>query len=142
MTDNTREKESQSQKSETETKQERNENEKTKEKKKTLDDFGDQVERFASKTADSIRKLVEKTLASRNTVLTIRVNDESNEKINRLVEAGLFNSRSESAAFLIQAGIKSQKGLFDKIENKILQMEKIKSELKQIVEDEISSESE
>lgn len=142
MTSNTKEKESQSQKSEKETREERDENEEIKEKKKTLDDFGDQVERFASKTADSIRKLVEKTLSSRNTVLTIRVNDESNEKINRLVEAGLFNSRSESAAFLIQAGIKSQKGLFDKIENKILQMEKIKSELKQIVENEISSESE
>jgi Arc/MetJ-type ribon-helix-helix transcriptional regulator len=142
MSDKTKEKESISQEAEAETKQERSETEKTEEKKKKLDDFGDQVEKFASKTADSIRKLVEKTLSSRNTVLTIRVNDESNEKINRLVEAGLFNSRSESAAFLIQAGIKSQKGLFDKIENKILQMEKIKNDLKQIVEDEISSEPE
>jgi Arc/MetJ-type ribon-helix-helix transcriptional regulator len=142
MSDKTKEKESISREAEAETKQERSETEKTEEKKKKLDDFGDQVEKFASKTADSIRKLVEKTLSSRNTVLTIRVNDESNEKINRLVEAGLFNSRSESAAFLIQAGIKSQKGLFDKIENKILQMEKIKNDLKQIVEDEISSEPE
>jgi Arc/MetJ-type ribon-helix-helix transcriptional regulator len=142
MIDNTKEKESQGQKTESEAKQKGNDAEKAKSSKKKLDDFGDQMERFASKTADSIRKLVEKTLSSRNTVLTIRVNDESNEKISRLVEAGLFSSRSESAAFLIQAGIKSQKRLFDKIENKILQMEKIKSELIQIVEDEISSESE
>jgi Arc/MetJ-type ribon-helix-helix transcriptional regulator len=118
------------------------EKEKTKSRKKKLDDLGDQVEKFASRTADSIRKGVEKALSSRNTVLTIRVNDESNKKINRLVETGLFTSRSESAAFLIQAGIKSQQALFDKIESKILQIEKIKSELKQIAENEMGGKTE
>jgi len=119
---------------------------KTKEETKTkkqpqskLDELGSQVEKIAVRTAESIKKVIDKTLASRNTVLTIRVNDESNEKLNMLVEAGLFKSRSESAAFLIQEGIKSQEPLFAKMTTKLKQIEKIKKELKNIVSQEIAS---
>lgn len=113
----------------------------TKEKKQqgTFEDFGNQVEKFAVKTADSIRKVIDKALASRNTVLTIRVNDESNKKLNMLVEAGLFKSRSESAAFLIEEGIKSQEPLFSKITDKLKKMEKIRDELMDIVSKEIEN---
>jgi len=112
-----------------------------KEKKQqgTFEDFGNQVEKFAVKTADSIRKVIDKALASRNTVLTIRVNDESNKKLNMLVEAGLFKSRSESAAFLIEEGIKSQEPLFSKITDKLKKMEKIRDELMDIVSKEIEN---
>lgn len=110
---------------------------KTKEKegssKDTLDELGDQVEKFAVKTAESIKKVIDKAMASRNTVLTIRVNDESNKKLTMLVESGLFKSRSESAAFLIQEGIKSQKALFDKISGRLQEIENIKEEIKDII---------
>ena len=114
----------------------------TSEKKQqgAFEDFGNQVEKFAVKTADSIRKVIDRALASRNTVLTIRVNDESNKKLNMLVEAGLFKSRSESAAFLIEEGIKSQEPLFSKITDKLKKMEKIRDELKVIVSNEVESE--
>ena len=115
--------------------------EEEKKKKGTLEDFGNQVEKLASRTAESIKKAIDRALSSRNTVLTIRVNDDSNEKINRLVESGLFKTRSESAAFLIMQGIKSQQALFDKIEGKIKKMEKIKEELKSIVSEEIDKEN-
>lgn len=98
-----------------------------------LDEFGSHVEKFAVKTAESIKKVFDKALAARNTVLTIRVNDESNIKLNMLVDAGLFKSRSESAAFLIQEGIKSQEPLFDKISDQLKKMDKIRAELKTIV---------
>ncbi|OQX53467.1 MAG: hypothetical protein B5M54_06820 [Candidatus Aminicenantes bacterium 4484_214] len=104
-----------------------------------LEDIGNQVEKLAAKTADSIRRVIDKALASRNTVLTIRVNDECNQKLNMLVEAGLFRSRSESAAFLIQEGIKSQRSLFDKIAGKLKKIDQIREELKEIVNQEISS---
>lgn len=103
----------------------------------TLNEFGNHVERFAVKTAESIKKVIDKALSSRNTVLTIRVNDESNKKINMLVDAGLFRSRSESCAFLIQEGIKSQEPLFKKIEEKLSKMDKIKDELKDIISAEL-----
>lgn len=120
-----------------ETKKESSSEEQEKKQHRPLDDFSNQVEKFAVKTAESIRKVIDRALASRNTVLTIRVNDESNKKLNMLVEAGLFKSRSESAAFLIEEGIKSQQALFAKITDKLEKMEKIREELKVIVSKEV-----
>lgn len=120
-----------------ETEKEKKETEKEKKQQGPFDEFGNQVEKFAVKTADSIRKVIDRALASRNTVLTIRVNDESNKKLNMLVEAGLFKSRSESAAFLIEEGIKNQEALFLKITDKLKKMEKIRDELKDIVSKEV-----
>jgi hypothetical protein len=122
-----------------ETKKGTKKTEKEEKKQGAFEDFGNQVEKFAVRTADSIRKVIDKALASRNTVLTIRVNDESNRKLNMLVEAGLFKSRSESAAFLIQEGIKNQEPLFSKITDKLKKMEKIRDELKVIVSKEVGS---
>ncbi|NOR15154.1 MAG: hypothetical protein GQ544_05585 [Candidatus Aminicenantes bacterium] len=120
-------------------KPEAQENHDSQEKKKqsTLDEIGNQVEKFAVKTAESIRKVIEKALASRNTVMTIRVNDESNIKMNMLVDAGFFKSRSESAAYLIQEGIKRREDLFVKIEGKLKKMDKLRSEIKTIVASEM-----
>jgi Arc/MetJ-type ribon-helix-helix transcriptional regulator len=112
---------------------------KEKRKQSALDDFGNHVEKFAVRTAESIKKVVDKALSSRNTVLTIRVNDESNKKLNMLVESGLFKSRSESAAFLIQEGIKRQEVLFNKISSKLERIEKIRLDLKQIVSEEFEN---
>ncbi len=111
----------------------------TKEKKRhsTLDEFGNHVEKFATRTAESIKRVIDKALASRNTVLTIRVNDESNKKLGMLVDAGLFKSRSESAAFLIQEGIKSQEVLFSKMSSKLEKIDKIREELKTIISSEM-----
>lgn len=106
----------------------------------TLDELGAQVEKIAVKTAESIKKVIDKAMVARNTVLTIRVNDESKEKLRMLVDVGLFKSRSESAAFLIQEGIKNQEALFSKISTKLKKIDKIKDELKDIVSEEIESE--
>ena len=109
-----------------------------KKRQSAFDDFGNQVEKIALKTAESIRKVVDKALASRNTVLTIRVNDECNRKMSMLVDAGLFKSRSASAAFLIHEGIKNQDVLFSKISTKLDKIEKIREELQKVVSEEFS----
>ncbi len=124
-------------KPENDTETEEKEEKEEKERHNPLDEFGNQVEKFAVRTAESIKKVVDKALASRNTVLTIRVNDESNQRMNMLVDAGLFKSRSESAAFLIQEGIRGREDLFAKIEGKLKKMDKIKDELRSIVSEEM-----
>jgi len=121
------------------TKKDTDSDKKEKKRKSTLDELGNHVEKFAAKTAESIKKVIDKALASRNTVLTIRVNDDSNKKLSMLVEAGLFKSRSESAAFLIQEGIKSQESLFSKISSKLEKIDKIKDELRYIVSEEVNT---
>jgi Arc/MetJ-type ribon-helix-helix transcriptional regulator len=107
-------------------------------RKNVFEEFGDSVGRFATKTFESIKQTIDKSLDSRNTVLTIRVNEEANKKLNMLVETGIFKSRSESAAFLIEEGIKHQAGLFKKIAEKLEKIEKIKDELKDIITEEMS----
>lgn len=116
--------------------------EKGKKRKEALEDLGSQVEKIAYRTADSLKKVWDKTLSSRNTVLTIRVDDESNIKLNKLVDSGIFKSRSESAAFLIKEGIKSQEVLFSKISNKLEKIDKLKKELAGIIEEEIKTKRE
>ncbi len=107
--------------------------------RETFEDLGNQVEKFATKTAGSIKKVLDRTLSSRNTVLTIRVDDESNRKLNMLVDSGIFRSRSESAAFLINEGIRSQESLFSRIAAKLDKIDKIKMELSSIVSEEIEA---
>lgn len=109
-----------------------------KSEKKVFDGFGDQVGKFATKTFESVKKTIDKALTVRKTVLTIRVNDEANQKLAMLVEAGLFKSRSESAAFLIDEGIKQQEALFKRIDKKMDQITRLKDELKEIIKDEVS----
>jgi len=110
--------------------------------KSVFGEFGESVGKFATQTMDSIKRSIDKALISRNTVLTIRVNDDANNKLGMLVETGIFKSRSESAAFLIEEGIKHQEALFNKISKKLEQIAKIKEELTGIMSEELGSENE
>ncbi len=106
--------------------------------KNVFEEFGDSVGRFATRTFESIKQTIDKSLDSRNTVLTIRVTEDANKKLHMLVESGIFKSRSESAAFLIEQGVKHQEGLFKKISEKLEKIGKIKDELKDIITEEMS----
>jgi len=119
------------------TKQEKKSKPKTKKHPSALDEFGNQVEKFAVKTAESIKKVIDKAMASRNTVLSIRINEDCDKKLKMLVDTGLFKSRSESAAFLIHEGIKNQEPLFTKISSQLHKIEKIKGELENIISKEM-----
>jgi Arc/MetJ-type ribon-helix-helix transcriptional regulator len=48
-----------------------------------------------------------------------------------LVEAGLFGSRSEAAAFLIGAGVDAQHELFERVGEHSAEIKKIRQSLKQ-----------
>ncbi|MBL8150633.1 MAG: hypothetical protein JNN15_11960 [Blastocatellia bacterium] len=96
-----------------------------------------QVRELAQKIPESIGKAIESALSAREHVVMVRVNDDSLTKLDHLVEAGIFKSRSESAAFLISEGIKSQGILFEKISNKIEEINRLRNELKNIVSQEV-----
>jgi hypothetical protein len=82
-------------------------------------------------TGEAIRGL----MTGRVNVLMVRISQEVMEKIDNLVDAGMVRSRSEGAAFLIAAGIKSQEELFKMIEKKIAQIRKIRDELKDMMQE-------
>ena len=78
----------------------------------------------------------------RNNVVMVRVDAENLSRIDELVESGQFNSRSEATAFLIDEGIKSKQQMFDKMAEKISQIQGLRDELEaMIAEDAKPSES-
>ena len=110
-------------------------------KTSSFDDLASSVKDVAQKTGDvinkateSIGKAIESALSARDHVIMVRVNDESLRQLDALVQSGIFKSRSESAAFLISEGIKAQEALFGRIAEKIKEIERLRSELKTIIE--------
>jgi hypothetical protein len=108
----------------------------------SLNDLAASVKDVAQRTGDvinkateSIGKAIDSALAARDHVVMVRVNDDSLRKIEALAESGIFKSRSEAAAFLIAEGVKAQSELFKRIEEKIDQIERLRSELKTIVDE-------
>lgn len=88
---------------------------------------------------ETIETAIKSALSFRDNVIMVRVNKESLNKIDELVDAGLFKSRSESAAFLIREGIKARKDIFTIINEKISEIQKLKEELKNIINSEFSA---
>ena len=78
----------------------------------------------------------------RDNVVMVRVDEENLSRIDELVDSGQFNSRSEATAFLIDEGIKSKQEMFNKMAEKISQIQGLRDELgAMITEDAKPSES-
>ena len=89
----------------------------------------------AQSVGESLKETIQNVRAARDSVVMVRVNKESLEKLDELVEAGIVNSRSEAAAFLIVEGTKARQGLFDRISSKIEEIRNAKQELKKLLEE-------
>jgi Arc/MetJ-type ribon-helix-helix transcriptional regulator len=108
--------------------------------KSGLDELASSVKEVAQKTGEafnkateSIGKAIESALAARDHVVMVRVNDDSLKSLDALVQTGIFKSRSEAAAFLISEGVKAQAPLFERISERIKEIERLRAELKGIV---------
>lgn len=78
----------------------------------------------------------------RDNVVMVRVDEENLNRIDELVETGQFNSRSEATAFLISEGVKSKQEMFEKMAEKISQIQDLRTEIEaMIAEDTKSSET-
>ena len=86
-----------------------------------------------NKATESIGKAIDSALSARDHVVMVRVNDDSLKSLDALVQTGIFKSRSEAAAFLISEGVKAQAPLFERISERIREIERLRTELKDIV---------
>ena len=98
------------------------------------------VEKISTRTSQVLTSLgesfddaVRKALDAREHVLMVRINDETRARLDQLTDAGLFKSRSESAAFMLSEGIRARHDLFERIEDKLNRINDLKDELKRIV---------
>ena len=85
---------------------------------------------------DTIKETLDGARSARDSVVMVRMNKESLDRVDELVEADIAGSRSEAAAFLIAEGIKAKQGLFDTMAEKLEQIRKTREELKRLLEDE------
>ena len=95
----------------------------------------DEAVSVAGNIKETIRSRTSGDRATRDNVVMVRVDADSLEKMDELVEAELAGSRSEAAAFLISEGIKSREPLFDTISAKVAEIRKAKEELRVLLAD-------
>ena len=86
----------------------------------------------------SVREAVSRALSNRENVVMVRVSNEALRYLDRLVEAGITKSRSESVAFLVNEGIRCSDKLFGRIEEITAQITALRQQLSTIVEEEMN----
>lgn len=98
-----------------------------------VDDVVNAIRDFISKAPDTFNKAVERAVNVRDTTVLLRLAEQESDAIDTLVTAGIYKSRADAANFLIAEGIKAQAELFAKVESKMEEIEKLRSELRQSV---------
>ena len=81
-----------------------------------------------------ISRTIERAISAKDDyVVAVKVSHDAQEKLEQLVQAGVFRNRAEAAAFLIDEGIKSQTALFDRVEQKLAEIERLRAELRGMI---------
>ena len=81
-----------------------------------------------------ISRTVERALAAKDDyVVAVKVSHDAQERLEQLVQAGVFRSRADAAAFLIDEGIKAQHELFDRVALKLAEIERLRAELRGMI---------
>ncbi|HEX8558437.1 MAG TPA: hypothetical protein VF668_10060 [Pyrinomonadaceae bacterium] len=81
-----------------------------------------------------ISRTVERALAAKDDyVVAVKVSHDAQERLEQLVQAGVFRTRADAAAFLIDEGIKAQTALFDRVSLKLSEIERLRAELRGMI---------
>lgn len=87
-----------------------------------------------------ISRTIERAIAAKDDyMLAVKVSHDAQIKLGQLVQAGVFGTRAEAAAFLVDEGIKSQGPLFERVEAKLGEIERLRAELRGIVAEKTSA---
>jgi Arc/MetJ-type ribon-helix-helix transcriptional regulator len=105
----------------------------------TLDEITSTLRDLFNRVPETFSKAVERAINVRDTTVLVRLSDEASDKIDTLVSAGVFRSRAEAAAFLIDEGIKAQSPLFQRIQDKLTEIEKLRTDLRNSISPDLPS---
>jgi len=97
---------------------------------------GSQPLKSAWKQVENIGQTLGEALQGRGNVVMVRVNDDTLNHLDMLVEAELARSRSEAAALLISEGMKANQQLFGRIREITDQISVLRSQLRVSVQEE------
>ena len=81
-----------------------------------------------------ISRTIERAISAKDDyMLAVKVSQDAQVKLGQLVQAGVFGTRAEAAAFLIDEGIKTQGPLFERVEQKLAEIERLRAELRGMI---------
>src|SRR5262244_1281387 len=98
-------------------------------------DMASRIPEQLSAIGRDISRTIERAISAKDDyMLAVKVSQDAQVKLGQLVQAGVFGTRAEAAAFLIDEGIKAQTALFERVETKLAEIERLRAELRGIVE--------
>jgi Arc/MetJ-type ribon-helix-helix transcriptional regulator len=97
-------------------------------------DIASRIPESLSAIGRDISRTIERAMSAKDEyVVAVKVSPEAQEKIDQLVQAGIFRNRAEAAGFLIDEGIKTQSALFERVQQKLAEIERLRAELRGLV---------
>jgi hypothetical protein len=94
---------------------------------------GKAVEQIRCASGDDVCEAIERALDSRTRGVMVRLNEELVGRLDALVEAGLCDSRSGAAAFMIREGVRANEALFEHVERTTEEIATLRSQLQELV---------
>lgn len=95
----------------------------------------------AWKQMENIGQTLGEALQGRGNVVMVRVNNETLERLDMLIEAEIVKSRSEAAALLINEGAKSYQTLFERVRTITDQIAQLRTQLRETIQKEADTNS-
>ena len=81
-----------------------------------------------------ISRTIERAMSAKDDyVVAVKISPEAQDKLEQLVQAGVFRNRAEAAGFLIDEGIKTQSALFERVQQKLAEIERLRAELRGLI---------
>ena len=97
-------------------------------------DIASRIPESLSAIGRDISRTIERAMHAKDDyVVAVKVSPETQEKLEQLVQSGIFRSRAEAAGFLIEEGIKTQSALFDRVQQKLAEIERLRAELRGMI---------
>jgi Arc/MetJ-type ribon-helix-helix transcriptional regulator len=99
-------------------------------------DIASRIPESLSAIGRDISRTIEKAISAKDDyVVAVKVTPQAQEKLEALVQAGVFRSRAEAAGFLIEEGIHVQAPLFERVRQKLAEIERLRAELRGLIAD-------
>jgi hypothetical protein len=97
-------------------------------------DIASRIPESLASIGRDISRTVERALSAKDDyVVAVKLSHEAQERLEQLVQAGVFRTRAEAAAFLIDEGIKAQAELFGRVSAKLSEIERLRAELRGMI---------
>jgi hypothetical protein len=97
-------------------------------------DIASRIPESLSAIGRDISRTIERAMAAKDDyVVAVKISPEAQDKLEQLVQAGVFRNRAEAAGFLIDEGIKTQAALFGRVEQKLAEIERLRAELRGMI---------